>query len=187
MLTSRGHITEKYDLLPHKDLRNASSSLQGDAQLTLAYDMMITAANKNHKALQQPLTAAPRSQKQAQTPKVEYQASASLVSVQDARSQVPNCGSHVLSPWSQIPSPSITLLISIPGSRSKSQSLASSPRSKSQSQVLGVVFFWANATVRGMISNASMDWAQLEGPDKLKLLWRISRAADQFFLVFNIK
>ena len=141
MLTSRGHITEKYDLLPHEDLRNASSSLQGDAQLTLAYDMMITAANKNHKALQQPLTAAPRSQKQAQTPKVEYQASASLVSVQDARSQVPNCGSHVLSPWSQIPSPSITLLISIPGSRSKSQSLASSPRSKSQSQVLGVVFF----------------------------------------------
>ena len=49
------------------DLRNASSALQGDAQLTLAYDMMMTAANKNDRALQQPLTAASRSQEQGHT------------------------------------------------------------------------------------------------------------------------
>ena len=114
MLTSRRHITERYVVLPHKDLRNASSSLQGDAQLTLAYDMMITAANKNDRALQQPLTAAPRSQEQGYTAKVEYPASASLVSVQDARSQVPSVGSHVLSSWSQVPDSSISLLISGP-------------------------------------------------------------------------
>ena len=71
MLTSRRHITERYVVLPHKDLRHASSSLQGDAQLTLAYDMMITAANKNDRALQQPLTAGPRSQDQGPTAKVE--------------------------------------------------------------------------------------------------------------------
>ena len=40
MLTSRRHITERYVVLPHKDLRNASSSLQGDAQQSFAYDMM---------------------------------------------------------------------------------------------------------------------------------------------------
>ena len=112
MLTSRRHITERYVVLPHKDLRHASSSLQGDAQLTLAYDMMITAANKNDRALQQPLTAAPRSQEQSYTAKVEYSASASLVSVQHARSQVPSVGSHVLSSWSQVPDSSISLLIS---------------------------------------------------------------------------
>ncbi len=112
MLTSRRHITERYVVLPHKDLRNASSALQGDAQLTLAYDMMITAANKNDRALQQPLTAAPRSQEQGYTAKVEYPASASLVSVQDARSQVPSVGSHVLRSWSQVPDSSISLLIS---------------------------------------------------------------------------
>ena len=49
----------------------ASSSLQGDAQLTLAYDMMITAANKDDRALQQPLMAGPRSQEQVQRAKVE--------------------------------------------------------------------------------------------------------------------
>ena len=38
-LINRKHITERYVVLPHKDLRNACSSLQGDAQQTLAYDM----------------------------------------------------------------------------------------------------------------------------------------------------
>ena len=32
--------TERYVVLPHKHLRNTSSSLQSDTQLTLAYDMM---------------------------------------------------------------------------------------------------------------------------------------------------
>ena len=39
-LIGHRHITERYVVLPHKHLRNASSSWQGDAQLTLAYDMM---------------------------------------------------------------------------------------------------------------------------------------------------
>ena len=114
MLTSRRHITERYVVLPHKDLRNASSALQDDAQLTLACDVMLTAANKNDRALQQQLTAAPRSQEQGYMAKVEYPASASLVSVQDARSQVPSVGSHILSSWSQVPDSSISLLISGP-------------------------------------------------------------------------
>ena len=61
-------------------------SLQGDAQLTLAYDMMITAANKNDRALQQLLLAAPRSQEQGQMAKVEGPSSAFLAPVSDARS-----------------------------------------------------------------------------------------------------
>ena len=109
-------------VLPHKDLRIASFSLQGDAQLTVAYDMMITAANKNDRALQQLLLAAPRSQEQGQTAKVEGPSFASLVSVQDARSQVPSCWSHVLSPWSQVPGSSISLLISSPRFQIKVQS-----------------------------------------------------------------
>ena len=84
MLTSRRHITERYVVLLHKDLRNASSSLQGDAQLTLAYDMMITAANKNDRALQQPLTAGPRSQGKVTGRGSKVPASGSLVSVEDA-------------------------------------------------------------------------------------------------------
>ena len=67
---SRRHISESYVVLPHKDLRYVSSSLQGDAQLTLAYDMMSTVVNKNDLAPQQPLTAAPRSQEQGQIAKV---------------------------------------------------------------------------------------------------------------------
>ena len=55
--------------------------------------------------------------------------------MQDARHQVPKIGYHVLTPWSQVPDSSISLLISIPGSRIKSQSLESVPRSKSQSQL----------------------------------------------------
>ena len=39
-LIGQRHNTERYVVLHHKHLRNASSSLQGDAQLTLAYDMM---------------------------------------------------------------------------------------------------------------------------------------------------
>ena len=40
------HITDRYVALHHKHLRNASSSLQGDAQLTLAYNM-----NKNSRVM----------------------------------------------------------------------------------------------------------------------------------------
>ena len=81
---SRRHISESYVLLPHKDLRYVSSSLQGDVQLTLAYDMMPTVVNKNDRALRQPLMAAPRSQEQGQISKVGGPSFASLVSVQDA-------------------------------------------------------------------------------------------------------
>ena len=73
MLTSRRHITERYVVLPNKDLRHAFSSLQGDVQLTLAYDMMITAANKNDGALQQPLTTGPRSHDQGPTGRLSTQ------------------------------------------------------------------------------------------------------------------
>ena len=72
-------------VLPHKDL-HIFFSLQGDAQLTLAYDMMITAANKNDRALHQLLLAAPRSQEQGQMAKVEGPSSAFLAPVSDARS-----------------------------------------------------------------------------------------------------
>ena len=40
------HITDRYVALHHKHLRNASSSLQGDAQLTLAYN-----SNKNSRVM----------------------------------------------------------------------------------------------------------------------------------------
>ena len=45
-LISRRQITETCVALPHKDLRKASCSLQGDAQLTLAYDIMHGSAEK---------------------------------------------------------------------------------------------------------------------------------------------
>ena len=38
-LTNRRHITERYVVLPHKYLRNACASLQGDVQLTSACQM----------------------------------------------------------------------------------------------------------------------------------------------------
>ena len=40
MLVGQWHNTQRYVVFHHKHLRKASSSLQGDAQLTLAYDMM---------------------------------------------------------------------------------------------------------------------------------------------------
>ena len=67
---SRRHISECYVVLPHNDLRYVSSSLSGDAQLTVAYDMMSPVVHKNDLAPQQPLTAAPRSQEQGQIAKV---------------------------------------------------------------------------------------------------------------------
>ena len=45
-LIGHRHITDRYVALHHKHLRNASSSLQGDAQLTLAYNM-----NKNSRVM----------------------------------------------------------------------------------------------------------------------------------------
>ncbi len=36
---NRKHMTQRYVVLPHKDLRNACSSLQGDIQLTSACQM----------------------------------------------------------------------------------------------------------------------------------------------------
>ena len=45
-LIGHRHITDRYVALHHKHLRNASSSLQGDAQLTLAYNM-----NKNSRLM----------------------------------------------------------------------------------------------------------------------------------------
>ena len=40
MLTSRSHITEKYVVLPYRDLHCAFASLQGDAQRIWAYDIV---------------------------------------------------------------------------------------------------------------------------------------------------
>ena len=40
VLTSRSHITEKYVVLPYRDLHCAFASLQGDAQRIWAYDMV---------------------------------------------------------------------------------------------------------------------------------------------------
>ena len=61
-------------------------SLQGDAQLTLADDMMITAANKNDRALQQLLLAALGHRNKVKMAKVEGPSSAFLAPVSDARS-----------------------------------------------------------------------------------------------------
>ena len=71
-------------VLPHKDLR--IFFLQGDAQLTLADDMMITAANKNDRALQQLLLAALGHRNKVKMAKVEGPSSAFLAPVSDARS-----------------------------------------------------------------------------------------------------
>ena len=137
---SRRHISESYVVLPHKDLRYVSSSLQGDAQLTLEYDMMPTVVNKNDRALRQPLTAAPRSQEQGQISKVGGPSFASLASVQDVLFQFPSCGSHILSLWSLVPGFSISLLILSPRFQVKVPSFGFRPQFQIHCQVLGVVF-----------------------------------------------
>ena len=136
----RRHISECYVVLPHKGLRYVSSSLQGDAQLTLAYDMMSTVVNKNDRAPQQPLTAAPRSQEQGQIAKVGGPSFASLASVQDFRFQVPIRGSHILSLWSHVPGFSISLLILSPRFQVKVSSLGFRSQVQIHCQVLGGVF-----------------------------------------------
>ena len=147
---SRRHISESYVVLPHKDPRYVTSSVQGDAQITLTYDMMTSVVNKKHRALRQPLTAAPSSLEQGQVAKVGGPSLASLASVQKVQFQVPNCGFHILRLWSQIPGFSFTLLILSPRSQVKVPNLGFRPQIQIQCQVLGVVFFWANVTVRGM-------------------------------------
>ena len=111
----------------------------------------ITAANKYTRALQQPLTAGPRSQGQGQRARLEgpsfrVPGVSGKCLIACPKLRVPCPESLISGP--RLQHPAFNFKSQVPGQSPKC--LASGPRSEFQSQLRGVVFFSANASDRGM-------------------------------------